>query len=183
MTFVYSVLRSGSNGARRTRISVSLIAAFCLALWAQTALANVIEGKPAPDFRATQFDGTKVTLSSFKGDVLVINIWATWCAPCRKELPLLDAYYRLNEKHGMRVLAVTTEDSLPPTQLKKLQNAIGIPLARHFRGPYQPVDGAVPSNFVIDRKGVVRFAKAGAFDLDELNAVLIPLLREPRPAE
>ena len=50
-------------------------------------------GEQAPDFYATTFDGRKISLADYKGRVLIINLWATWCIPCREELPLLDAYY------------------------------------------------------------------------------------------
>ena len=138
-------------------------------------------GEPAPAFRATTFEGAKVDLESYKGDVLVINIWATSCGPCKKELPLLDNYFRATRKYGLKILAITTEDSVPNSYLKPLQKLLAFPLVKGFRGPYAAIDGAVPSNFVIDRNGTLRYAKAGAFDLDALNEILIPLLKEPRP--
>ena len=156
--------------------------AIVVALMATSASASVKVGGPAPDFRATTFDGRKIDLAAFRGDVLIVNIWATWCGPCKRELPLLDRFYQLMKKNGLSVVAVTTEDSLPSSSLKPLQGALAIPLARSFRGAYAPIGGAVPTNFVIDRAGVVRYAKAGAFDLDTLNTVLVPLLNEPRPA-
>ena len=71
----------------------------------------------APDFHVTTFDGSKFSLADFKGQVLVLNFWATWCAPCKKELPMLDAFYRLQKQAGLRVLAVTTDRSPPLSQL------------------------------------------------------------------
>jgi peroxiredoxin len=133
--------------------------------------------QPAPDFQATTAAGEKRTLADFKGQVLVINYWATWCTPCKQELPLLDAYYRAQRDHGMRVLAITTEDSLPLSRLKKVGDALAIPLVRSFSGDYG-VMKAVPTNHVIDRRGVLRYAKAAAFSLDDLNEILVPLLRE-----
>jgi peroxiredoxin len=138
-------------------------------------------GQPAPEFQLTLVDGSKVSLDQLKGDVVVLNFWATWCGPCRQELPLLDTYYTLQQKAGLKVFAVTTEDSLPLYQLKKLFAVMHIPAVRHLRGPYDTL-GAVPTNFVIDRNGIVRYAKADAFTLDELNTILVPLLREPAPA-
>jgi len=55
-------------------------------------------------------------------------------------------------------------------------------MARYFHGPYRALK-AVPTNYVIDRNGILRYAKADAFDIDSLNAVLIPLLRQPAPAD
>ena len=137
-------------------------------------------GKPAPAFQATMLDGRKIALADYRGQVLVINFWATWCGPCKRELPLLDAYYRAQRKNGLEVIAVTTEDSVPTSQLSPLAKVLTIPLVRDMHGGYAVLDG-VPTNFVIDRSGIVRYAKSGAFSLDELNAILVPLLQEPAP--
>ena len=140
-----------------------------------------VVGKPAPTFTAGLPDGSKVTLADFEGQVLIINFWATWCGPCKQELPLLDAYYKLQKDKGLRVIAVTTEDSLPMYKLKPLAKVLTIPLMTYISGRYGPIGGAVPTNYVIDRSGVVRYAKAAAFDLDDLNTVLVPLLQESAP--
>ncbi|MBB3981729.1 peroxiredoxin [Sphingobium fontiphilum] len=132
---------------------------------------------PAPDFELTLVDGGKVALADLKGQVVVLNFWATWCVPCRTELPTLDAYYAIQKKHGLRVFAITTEDSVPLGRLKKLFAALTIQSARKIKGKYGPLAG-VPTNFIIDRAGRLRYAKAGALDLDALNALLVPLLNE-----
>ena len=137
-------------------------------------------GDVAPDFRLKLIDGSTVSIAELRGQVVVLNFWATWCVPCRKELPLLDTYYKLQQPHGLRVFAVTTEDSLQPFQLKPLFHAMTIPAVRSIKGPYGVLTG-VPTNYVVDRSGHVRYAKAGAFDLDTLNEVLVPLLKEPTP--
>ena len=136
-------------------------------------------GEIAPEFTLKLIDDTKVSLSELRGRVVVLNFWATWCAPCKKELPLLDRYYGLQKNAGLSVFAITTEGSLPLYRLKPLFAAMEIPSARSIRGPYGPIEGAVPTNFVIDRAGVLRYAKADAFDLNDLNRILVPLLREP----
>jgi len=136
---------------------------------------------PAPDFELTLIGGEKVALADLKGQVVLLNFWATWCVPCRTELPTLDAYYSLQKKNGLRVFAVTTQDSAPLGQLKKLFAVLRMPSAKRIKGPYGPLTG-VPTNFIIDRSGTVRYAKAGALDLDALNRLLVPLLREPVPA-
>jgi cytochrome c biogenesis protein CcmG/thiol:disulfide interchange protein DsbE len=146
-----------------------------------TLARDIRVNEPAPDFHATTFDGRKISLADYKGRVLVINFWATWCVPCREELPLLDAYYALQKKRGLEVIAVTTEDSAPPSKLKELAAAAHIPFILELKGPYSTLHGRVPTNYVIDRRGIVRFTKAGAFTLDSLNEALVPLLREPAP--
>lgn len=138
-------------------------------------------GKPAPDAELTLVGGTKVRLSEMRGYVIVLNIWATWCVPCREELPLLDRYYALQKRHGLRVYALTTESSVPLYKLKPLFETLSIQPTKKIRGPYAAIDGMVPSNYVIDRAGVLRYARAAAFRLDDLNRELVPLLKEPRP--
>ena len=138
-------------------------------------------GQPAPDFEMTLVDGSKVRLADLKGQVVVINFWATWCVPCRKELPELDAYYDAHKAQGLRVFAVTTEDSVPLFRLQKLFSVMKMSAARAVKGPYKTLD-AVPTNYVIDRAGIVRFAKAAAFDRADLDTVLRPLLQQDAPA-
>jgi cytochrome c biogenesis protein CcmG/thiol:disulfide interchange protein DsbE len=143
----------------------------------------VING-PAPDFRARTFDGRDVTLADFKGQVLIINFWATWCGPCKEELPLLDSYYTAATKrnYGLKILAITTEDSLPMETLRPLAAKVSFDMARHYHGPYGVLKG-VPTNYIIDRNGILRYAKADAFNLDSLNEVLVPFLQQPMPAD
>jgi cytochrome c biogenesis protein CcmG, thiol:disulfide interchange protein DsbE len=137
-------------------------------------------GQPAPPFEVTTLDGQKVTLAELKGKVVILNFWATWCGPCKRELPLLDAYFKLQKGAGLAVFAVTTEDSVPLSKLKPLAAALSFPMVRRLKGKYRVLDG-VPTNYIIDRAGNLRYAKAAAFDLDDLNNLLVPLLNESPP--
>lgn len=137
-------------------------------------------GETAPNAQFQTVNRDRYDLASLHGKVVVINFWATWCGPCKAELPLLDGYYRAMKDHGLVVLAATTEDSLDERQLRKLFAVMAITPLHRVIGPYAPL-GALPTNFVIDRAGVLRYAKAGAFTLDDLNRVLIPLLNAPEP--
>ena len=145
---------------------------------ASQAAPKLKVGEPAPEAIITPINGTPIKLSQLRGQVVVLNYWATWCVPCRVELPMLDRYYRIQGKHGLKIFAVTTEDSLPANKLKPLFGALAISPVRKIRGPYSDF-AAVPTNIIIDRAGVVRYAKAGALELDDLNRLLVPLLQEP----
>lgn len=158
-------------------------ALLALAAAASLGAAKPMVGEPAPPLQMTMIDGTKVTLEQLRGQVVVLNFWATWCGPCKRELPLLDAYYETQRKHGLRVFAITTEGSIPNGQLKKLFAALRLTPIRSLKGKYAPINNSIPTNYIIDRAGRLRFAKAGALELDDLNRELVPLLKEPAPAD
>ena len=142
-------------------------------------------GQPAPNAELVLADGKRMHLADLRGQVVVLNYWATWCVPCRTELPLLNGYFVAASKHGwpLKIFAVATEDSVPKYQLKKLFSVLSIsPTDRIRGGPFADVD-ALPTNYVIDKSGVLRYAKAGAFELDDLNAILVPLMNEPAPTQ
>jgi peroxiredoxin len=157
-----------------------LAGALTVMLSASARAAAPQVGAVAPDFQVDTFDGKHYRLSDFKGQVVILNFWATWCGPCKRELPLLNAYYRLRQDRGLTILAVATEDSVPEYYLKPLAKAVSFPMVRRLHGPYRMLN-AVPTNFVIDRAGVLRYARAAAFSLDDLNVLLTPLLSEPAP--
>ena len=142
-------------------------------------------GQPVPDFELVMLDGKRVHPKDLRGQVVVLNFWATWCGPCRTELPFLDNYYRAAQKHGwpLQIYAVATEDSLPLYKLKPLFAAMAIPSARRISGGGFDNYDALPTNYIIDRSGILRYAKSGALDLDDANRILVPLMQEPAPAQ
>lgn len=161
------------------------VAAALAAIAASAQAAHLKIGQPAPNVELVLSNGQKLHLSDLRGQVVVLNYWATWCAPCRRELPLLNAYYVTAAQRGwpLRIFAVATEDSVPKYQMKHLFSVLSIsPTDRIRGGPFADYE-ALPTNYVIDKAGVLRYAKAGAFDLDALNEVLIPLLKESAPAQ
>src|SRR4051794_19022447 len=139
--------------------------------------------RPAPDATLTLLDKGKVKLSELKGKVVVINHWATWCGPCKAEMPMMSAFHRRYRDSGFEIYGVTTEDSVEAYKLKKVSELLSYHLARRLSGDGYPlIDGGVPTSYVIDRAGIVRFAKSGAFDAQEFIDDIIPPLREPAPS-
>lgn len=157
-----------------------------LAVVAFALAGPAVAGKPAkvgvaaPGFSLTTFDKKKVTLEELRGKVVVINHWATWCGPCKAEMPMMSAFHKRFRDKGFEIFGVTTEDSVPANQLKKLSEVLSYPLVLRFSGNYPILDG-VPTSYVIDRSGVVRYAKSGAFSGDEFIRLVIPLLNEAAP--
>jgi cytochrome c biogenesis protein CcmG/thiol:disulfide interchange protein DsbE len=182
-----TVARAPSNkstwGALRMKLSKIVVAAAVTLSASSASAAKLKVGEPAPDAELVLVDGKHIHLSELHGQVVVLNYWATWCVPCRIELPLLNSYYITASKNGwpIKIFAVATEENIPEYRLKKLFSLMSIlPTDRIRGGPFGDVD-ALPTNYVIDKSGVLRYAKAGAFDLDGLNSVLIPLMKEPAP--
>ncbi|MEA3035821.1 MAG: hypothetical protein QOH04_1586 [Sphingomonadales bacterium] len=140
-------------------------------------------GRPAPDTTITLLDKGKIRLSELKGKVVVINHWATWCGPCKAEMPMMSAFHRRYKDTGFEIYGVTTEDSVEAYKLRKVSELLSYRLARRLSGDGYPlIEGGVPTSYVIDRAGIIRFTKSGAFDAQEFIDDIIPLLREPAPA-
>jgi len=122
-------------------------------------------GKLAPDFTLTGLEGQEVSLSGFRGKPVLLNFWATWCGPCRIEMPFLQELYEEWTGKGLVMLAVNIQED-PITVEKFVENAgltfpvllspgNKVPLAYNIRG--------IPATFFIDADGVIRDIKIGAF--------------------
>lgn len=161
-----------SELARRT-----VIGGMAAGLAAGPATAAPVKvGQSAPDFRLTTFAREEFTRDSLAGQVVVLNYWATWCAPCRVEMPLLDAYLRRHPGTDLRIFAVATEGSVPLYKLKPLSDVLAFPLVRKLSGKGYGINGGLPTNYVIGRDGVVRHAASGAFSYSQFDALVTPLL-------
>lgn len=118
------------------------------------------EGFLAPDFQLETIDGSTVTLSDFQGRPVIINLWASWCPPCRAEMPALQSVYEEYSDRGLEILAVhmTSQDSVGSAQDFINQNGLTFPIPLDRRGfvgtLYQ--SRALPSTFFLDRSGMIQ---------------------------
>ncbi|ESQ93391.1 TlpA family protein disulfide reductase [Asticcacaulis benevestitus] len=152
-------------------------------LFPTLAEARAAIGKPAPKFTLTTFDRRKVTSAELAGKVIVLNYWAVWCGPCKQELPEIDRYVRKKGGDDLKVFAVTVDDAVSDSQLKPLAGVLSFPLVTRISGSgYGAIGGAIPTNYVIDRSGVLRYAKADAFSYQTFDSLITPLLAEKAPA-
>lgn len=127
---------------------------------------------PAPDFSVRDLQGNTLTLADFKGKVLVINFWATWCPPCRREIPdFIEAYKELKGQ-GLEILGISVDTQLTGPQVLEWAKRAGInyPIAmaaEKIVTDYEPGD-YIPATIVIDRKGQIRFRQSELMTKDSL---------------
>jgi peroxiredoxin len=125
-------------------------------------LAHAVTG-PAPDFQLASAGGKPVSLAQYKGQVVMINFWATWCGPCREEMPRLDTLYQKYHKSGFVLLGVNVDDD-PRTALAtaaKLNVSFPVLLDTDKKVSKLYDLNTMPSTIVIDRDGKMRFLHRG----------------------
>jgi cytochrome c biogenesis protein CcmG/thiol:disulfide interchange protein DsbE len=126
---------------------------------------------PAPDFSVKDLQGNVQNLAAFKGKVLVINFWATWCPPCRREIPDFIAAYKELKGEGLEILGLSVDQKTVPELLDwTRQIGVNYPIALatpEIITAYEPGD-YIPSTIIIDRKGVIRFRQAELMTKDTL---------------
>jgi peroxiredoxin len=124
----------------------------------QPAPQGGLVGKPAPDFTLLDMQGRQVSLSQFRGKVVILNFWATWCPPCRKEMPSMERLYRDFKEKDMVMLAVNVDENGKQAVREFLQRMpYSFPILLDNENIAQNSYGVfrLPESFVIDRNGVV----------------------------
>jgi peroxiredoxin len=141
--------------------------------------AEPVTPTPAPDWELRDVDGKPVNFSQFKGKVVMLDFWATWCGPCRSEIP---GYVKLQDKYkdkGLVIIGVSLDQEGPKVVKKFIDD---------FHLNYQIVMGddavveafggvdGIPTTFIIDRTGKIRDKKVGAMETAEYEKVLLRYL-------
>ncbi len=139
-------------------------------------------GAPAPDFTLENRAGGTVSLSDLRGEVVLLNFWATWCPPCREEMPLLDQIYSRYEALGFTLLGVNVEQDSRLADRFLADVPVSFPIlldpkeqvSQLYRVP------AMPTTVIIDRQGTVRYIHHGfrAGDEEKVHNEVRRLLRE-----
>lgn len=148
---------------------------------AQTAPAAAVRAnyETAPDIELRTLDGQQLRLSELRGQVVLLNFWATWCVPCRAEIPELNAMHHELSPRGFTVLGVTTDDSA--SLVREFQQSIRqdyrVALGEKSVASKYAV-GGLPATFVIDREGRIRHKFFGPRDRAGFDAVVLPVLSE-----
>lgn len=140
------------------RIVLSVLA--CGAVW--SAGGAELTGV-APDFDLLSRDGTRIALADLKGQVVLVNFWATWCGPCREEMPHLEALYQRYSDLGFTLLGINVEEDASGADEFLADTPVSFPILfdpeNRVSKQYQVV--AMPSTVLIDRTGHMRFIHHG----------------------
>lgn len=135
-------------------------------------------GEPAPDFTLATPEGQNVTLSQFQGQVVLINFWATWCPPCRLEMPFLEAAYERYKDQGFTVLAVDQQESPQAVRAYFQELGLSFPVVIDSTGEVSSLYRvlALPTTYIVDRNGVVQVMHRGAMTQQQLEGYLAQVL-------
>jgi len=142
----------------------TILPGIILAIFAASSLASsTLEGQSAPDFVLKSSAGDNLRLSEYRGDVVMINFWATWCGPCRQEMPLLDDLYSRYERVGFTLLGVNIDDD--SRRAMKMIEELGVNFPVLFDdgkdvSKLYAVE-AMPVTVLVDREGTVRHVHHG----------------------
>jgi peroxiredoxin len=131
---------------------------------AATGLASSgLTGQAAPDFALKSSTGENLRLSEYRGDVVMINFWATWCGPCRQEMPLLDELYTRYQRVGFNLLGVNIDDDSGKAMAMIEELGVNFPVLFDSRKEVSKMYqvGAMPVTVIVDRAGQVRYVHQG----------------------
>jgi peroxiredoxin len=137
----------------------TLLGFFALGSLASSSLV----GQPAPDFALKSVSGENLRLSEYRGEVVMVNFWATWCGPCRQEMPLLDDLHNRYERVGFRLLGVNIDDDWRRALQMVEELGVTFPVlfddTKSVSKLYQVE--AMPVTVILDRAGTVRYVHHG----------------------
>jgi cytochrome c biogenesis protein CcmG, thiol:disulfide interchange protein DsbE len=170
---------------RKSLLATIVFLAISIVLFASAVFAAAEVGQPAPALVVPELSGQTFELAAQHGKVVVINFWATWCPPCRHEMPALDAFYRKYHSQGLEMLGVSVDRPRDASEVDDVMRSFSYPAAisddakvNDFGTPY-----SLPVTFVIDNNGILR-AKLTPDEAplteQSLSRLVLPLLnRKP----
>ncbi|MCZ8204149.1 TlpA disulfide reductase family protein [Gemmatimonas sp.] len=162
--------------------------AFAASHFLEDELTSITMGSDAPGFAAATLDTPPrmKSLSDYRGEVVVLNIWATWCIPCRTEMPSMEKLFKELGPKGLKMVAVSVDNAGEEEKIREFVKEYGLTFevlhdaAGSIQGIYRTT--GVPETFVLDRDGVIRKKWIGADDWasDGNRRLLEQLLAQPK---
>jgi len=158
------------DSTRTTRRLKFVQRGLALSLLAALPALATTSATPAPDFQLSERGGTApISLGQFKGQVVMLNFWASWCGPCREEMPILESIQRKYKPLGFTMLGVNVEPDAKAAEAFLKETPVSFPIAYDPQSKVSKlydVEG-MPSTVIVDRKGTIRFVHRGYKPGDE----------------
>ena len=173
---------AASNRAMHARTWISAGCACFLILGLAASVAAVDEGARAPELGARTLDGQTLRMADLRGKVVIVDFWASWCEPCREEMPVLERLYRRYREQGLVVVGVSVDRTERNARGFLRRTRVSFPIihdASHaIANRYSPPK--MPSSYIVDRRGVIRHVHEGfrAGDAEQMEREVRALLRE-----
>ncbi len=138
--------------------SIPWASLLALTLGSSFALAAPAIDAAAPSLVVTALDGQTFDLGKLHGKVVLVNYWATWCAPCKRDMPILDLFYRRYHGRGLELIGISADRPQDFAKMRKMSNSLAYPTAtlnQITENGFGPPEG-FPLTYVVDRNGVIR---------------------------
>jgi peroxiredoxin len=167
------------------RLGFALVVAFSLAACGERAAPPIEPGLAAPGFALPRLGGGELALRELRGKVVLVNFWATWCAPCEKEMPAMQRLYARLAPLGLELVAVSEDDGSEVVERFRERLGLSFPIAldpkHEAAARYQSY--RYPESFLIDRNGVLvaRYIGERDWDAPEYVGRIERLLTPPPP--
>ncbi len=171
---------------RAVRATFALLATFTLLWWVSACAPGGLPGPPqvgdlAPEFEAVSLDGERtVSLADYAGQTILVNLWATWCAPCRFETPYLQSVYEENQDRGLMIVGISVDSHSALDQVNDFLEEMGVTYDILLDPGMASTDAFLPfgypASYLIDREGVIRYTRLGP--IEEGDPVFLEALEQ-----
>ncbi len=146
-------------------MTATVLAAVTVACTQSDATTPPRPGFPAPAYEAVDLQGNTVSLESMRGEVVLLNIWATWCGPCRQETPYLQELFEEHEAEGFRIVGASMDTGNAADQVEMFTEEYGVTYTVLLDPQMRGMDSydvlGLPATFLIDREGIMTWMKYG----------------------
>jgi thiol-disulfide isomerase/thioredoxin len=172
-----SVVSADFSACLRIALAAALVVIVSVAPPFGAARATPQIDKEAPPLVLTTLDGSTFDLAKLRSKVVMVNYWATWCAPCRKEMPKLDAFYKKYQSKGLEIVFISIDFERDLEKARKVARTVAYPMAvaKAITDDGFGIPEGVPITWIIDTDGKVRDRFIEVRD-ELLNDIVVPLL-------